>query len=83
MSWFDGQIPLECRACFHFHNGKWSFIENTLCDDRCDDYLAMFPLIKEDGSIDPKTLDLLNTATSDPIWHIPSIEEHWQNSKHF
>lgn len=70
MSWFDGIIPESCRDCYRFVKGKWQYREDAECDDSCDFFLAMFPLIKENGKIDEEKMDLLFTATEEPEWHI-------------
>lgn len=70
MSWFDGKIPESCRNCYRFEKGKWVYCEDAECDDSCDFFLALFPLIKEDGKIDEEKMDLLFTVTEEPEWHI-------------
>ncbi len=70
MSWFDGKIPQGCRDCFHIDQGKWLFYDDLCCDDRCDFYLAMFPILTEDGQIDQEKMDIINAAITDPVWHI-------------
>ncbi len=68
MSWFHGQIPGECRECFRCTDGIWQMNPDVLCDDRCDHYLFMFPILNQDGSIDHVKMDVLSLSRHDPVW---------------
>ncbi len=69
MSWFDGYIPEECRDCFYQEGGVWKERENIECDDSCEFYLNMIPVITEDGKLDREKMELLECSTGNPVWH--------------
>ena len=68
MSWFDGLIPDCCMACFREVEDKWEMKETALCDDSCDYFLELFPIIK-DGRINREKWELLEMAKEEPEWH--------------
>ncbi len=68
MSWFDGYIPEACLGCFYQENGQWKEREDIECDDSCECYLCMFPVITEEGKLDREKLELLECAQEEPHW---------------
>ncbi len=68
MSWFDGYIPEKCLLCFQKKAGVWEMREDMHCDDRCDYFLSMFPVIWGE-EIDKEKMERLERNPSAPLWH--------------
>lgn len=72
MSWFDGVIPEVCMNCFVQTDSGWRIKPEVECDDGCDYFLAMFPVVSERGRLLADKMEILHLTTGEPKWKVES-----------